>query len=167
MNDYIFGKQTLKQLSARYRISVSSVQRHLKKVRSTRIISSAKNVVVLMDATYWGRGFGVLVFKDAHRKKILWRKFIRGHETVADYQEGVAWLERKRFKIDGIVCDGLRGLLAVFSDYKVQMCQFHQVKIIQRYLTKQPALDASKELLGVIKLLAHTDKESFVGMLQQ
>jgi hypothetical protein len=86
---------------------------------------------------------------------------------VADYQEGVAWLESKGFKIEGIVCDGLRGLFAVFSDYRVQMCQFHQVKIIQRYLTKQPALDASEELLGVIKLLAHTDKESFVGMFQQ
>jgi hypothetical protein len=167
MDDYIFGKQTLKQLSVRYRISVSSVQRHLKKVRSTRVISSAKNVVVLMDTTYWGRNFGVLVFKDAYRKKILWRKFIRSHETVADYQEGVAWLESKSFKIEGIVCDGLRGLFAVFSDYKVQMCQFHQVKIVQRYLTKQPDLEASKGLLGIVKLLAHTDKESFIGMFQQ
>jgi hypothetical protein len=167
MSDYIFGKQTLKQLSTRYQISLSSVQRHLKKIRSTRIISSAKNVVVLMDTTYWGRDFGVLVFKDAHRKKILWRKFVCSHETIADYQEGIAWLEHKDFKIDGMVCDGLRGLFTVFSDYKVQMCHFHQVKIVRRYLTKQPALDASKELLDVIKLLAHTDKESFVGLFQQ
>jgi hypothetical protein len=167
MHDYIFGKQTLKQLSAHYRMSVSSIQRHLKKVRLTRMISSAKDVVVLMDTTYWGRNFGVLVFKDAHRKKILWRKFIRNHETTEDYKEGVAWLERKGFKIEGIVCDGLRGLFFVLSDYRVQMCQFHQVKIVQRYLTKRPDTDASKELLGIIKLLAHTDKDSFVGMFQQ
>jgi hypothetical protein len=47
------------------------------------------------------------------------------------------------------------------------MCHFHQVKIVRRYLTKQPALDASKELLDVIKLLAHTDKACFVELFQQ
>jgi len=75
--DYIFGKQTLAQLSEQYQISVSSVQRRLKEQKTVRIISSHKDVVVLMDTTYWGRNFGVLVFKDAHRKKILWRKFVR------------------------------------------------------------------------------------------
>jgi hypothetical protein len=58
-HDYIFGKQRLKQLSDKYRLSVSSVQRCLKGVRSTRVISSDKQVVVLMDTTYWSRSDGV------------------------------------------------------------------------------------------------------------
>jgi hypothetical protein len=119
-----------------------------------------------MDTTYWGRNFGVVVFKDSRTKKILWRKFVR-HETLSDYKEGMEWLERQGFKIEAIVCDGLRGMFQMFSKYRVQMCQFHQVKIVQRYLTKQPDLQASKELLEIVKLLAHTDKESFVGIFER
>jgi hypothetical protein len=45
------------------------------------------------------------------------------------------------------------------------MCQFHQAAIIRRYLTKNPKLTASKELMNVVKLMKETDKESFVGAL--
>lgn len=63
-----------------------------------------------MDTTYWGRNFGVVILYDCYRKKLLRRKFIYRKEIVADYIEGIEWLEQHRFKIYGIVCDGLRGL---------------------------------------------------------
>jgi hypothetical protein len=85
--------------------------------RSVRVISSEKQVVVLMDTTYWGRNFGVVVSKDAHRKKILWRKFVR-YETLAGYQEGVERLENNGFQIKGAVCDGLRGMFSLLSNTK-------------------------------------------------
>jgi hypothetical protein len=47
----------------------------------------------------------------------------------------------------------------------VQMCQFHQVAIIRRYLTKKPKLQAGKELWVHVRLLSKTDKESFAGGL--
>ena len=47
-----------------------------------------------MDTTYWGRNFGVVVLKDACTKRILWRKFVR-YETLADYKEGIDWLEHQ------------------------------------------------------------------------
>ena len=100
-NDYVFGKQTLKQLSLSYKISVRSVQRKLSQIGTVRVISSSKNVIVLMDATYWGRKFGVVVMKDSRTKKILWRKFIFRKETLLDYCEGVDWLLVNDFKIDG------------------------------------------------------------------
>jgi hypothetical protein len=43
------------------------------------------------------------------------------------------------------------------------MCQFHQVKIVKKYLTSRPELPASRELLELAKFMAHTDKESFEG----
>ena len=91
----------------------------------------------------------ISTFKDAHRKKILWRKFVR-YETLADYQEGVDWLEKNGFKINGIVCDGLREMFSLLRSYNVQMCQYHQIKIVKRYLTLQPELEASKKLLKII-----------------
>ena len=72
----------------RYGISQSTVRRKLDSIRVPRIISSFKSVVVLMDTTYWGLKFGVVVFKDRRTKRILWRKFVR-HETLSDYQEGI------------------------------------------------------------------------------
>jgi len=57
----IFGKQTVKQLSAKYKISVRTVHCRLSSVGSTRV----KDVVVLMDTIYWGRNFDVVVMKDS------------------------------------------------------------------------------------------------------
>jgi hypothetical protein len=138
------------------------VHRKLDSIRVPRIISSSKRVIILVDATYWGRNFGVVVFKDWYTKRVLWRKFIR-YETIADYQEGVEWLESHNFKIEGVVCDGLRGMFPLLSRYRVQMCQYHQLRIVQRYLTRKPELPASIELLALANLLVKTDKESFVG----
>ncbi|MEG1686210.1 MAG: hypothetical protein RR319_09775, partial [Bacteroides sp.] len=110
------------------------------------MVSKEKDVVVLMDASYWGLSFGVLAFKDAYRGKVLWRKFLDKKETVADYLEGVEWLEEHGFKIRGLVCDGLRGLAQALSHYKVQLCQFHQVKTVKKYLTSKPKTPAGIEL---------------------
>ena len=165
-HDYVFGKQTVFQLSERYDISKNTVRRKLDTVRIPHIISSSKQIVLLIDTTYWGRNFGVVVFKDWCTKRILWRKFVR-YETLSDYKEGIDWLENHRFKIEGIVCDGLRGMFTMLSNYRVQMCQYHQLRIVQRYLTRKPELPASVELLSIANLLTNTDKESFIGSFQQ
>jgi hypothetical protein len=54
----------------------------------------------------------------------------------------------------------------MFGVLPVQMCQFHQVAIVRRYLTKSPKLQASKELLKVVYMMKETDKASFVGALE-
>jgi hypothetical protein len=115
-----------------------------------------------MDTTYCGYKFGVVVLKDAGTGRILWRKFIFHKETIADYAEGVDWFVAHDFQIDGIMCDGLRGMFRIFSKYRVQMCQFHQVAIVKRYLTNKPDLDASIELLNIVKLLYNIEKEGFI-----
>lgn len=165
ITEYVDGKQTLRQLSERYGVSVRTIQRDLSCMRYVQKVSKEKQVVIQMDTTYWGRGFGLMVIKDAYRNKILWRKYVR-NETVADYIEGVRWLEDNGFKIYGIVCDGMRGLAQALRRYPVQMCQFHQIMAVKRYLAEDPELEASAELLRITKQIAHTDKESFVGMLE-
>ncbi len=162
--EYLFGKQTLKQLAVKYGVSSKTIQRKLHQYTSKRFISKDKSVVVLMDTTYWGWTFGVVAFKDIRTKKILWHKFIHKKETLLDYIEGVEWLNSHGFIIEGIVCDGLRGMFSAFSSYHIQMCQFHQISIVKRYLTKEPELAASKELLSLVKMMTRTDKESFIGL---
>jgi hypothetical protein len=118
-----------------------------------------------MDTTYWGRGFGVMLFKDALSKENLLKYYVKT-ETNALYLEGINTLISKGFEILAIVCDGRKGLFSLFNGIPVQMCQFHQTAIIRRYLTKSPKLEASKELMKVVNLMKETDKESFIGSLE-
>ena len=166
ISDYVEHKLTLKELSIKYRKSVSTIQRRLRQMRHVRVISRYKDVVVQMDTTYWGRNYGLMVIKDALRGKILWHKYFR-HETVAEYVQGVEWLEQHGFTIHGIVCDGLRGLFKALSRYRVQMCQVHQQRIVRTYLTRHPELEASRELLELSNQLTSSTKESFTSELEQ
>lgn len=47
-NDYMFGKQTINQLSKQYNISHDTIRCRLDRIRATRIISSNKNTIILM-----------------------------------------------------------------------------------------------------------------------
>jgi hypothetical protein len=87
-------------------------------------------------------------------------------ETNKLYLDGIEEIARRGIKIQSIICDGRKGLFQLFGDMPVQMCNFHQVAIIRRYLTKKPKMQASKELWELTLLLVHTDKESFTGGLQ-
>jgi transposase-like protein len=118
-----------------------------------------------MDTTYWGRNFGVMLFKDALSKENLLKYYVK-YETNALYVQGISELQEKGFKVLGIVCDGRKGLPQSFGAIPVQMCQFHQSAVIRRYLTKKPKLKAAQELLKVMDMMKKTDKESFIGALK-
>lgn len=162
ITDYVEGKQTLAQLAQRYRVSERTIQRDLEGMRFVRKISKVKDVTVQLDTTYWGRNFGLMVIKDALRNKILWHKYVR-NETISQYMEGISWLKSNGFRIYGAVIDGMRGLAQALHPIPVQMCQFHQILITRRYLTQEPELEASIELLRLVKSITEMDKESFVG----
>ncbi len=118
-----------------------------------------------MDTTYWGRRFGVMLFKDAYTKENLLKYYVKS-ETNALYQQGIDELKRNGFEVLAIVCDGRKGLFNLFGDIPIQMCQFHQVAIIRRYITKNPKLPASIELKELVAMMKMTDRESFEGGLE-
>ena len=166
ITDYIEGKQTLSQLSEKYGVSVRTISRDLEGMRYASKISKDKSVVIQMDTTYWGRNFGLMAIKDALRKKILWHRYVT-HETIADYLDGVKWLKDNGFKIYGVVIDGMRGLAQALRPYPVQLCQFHQMLTVRHYLTQEPDLEASRELLNLVNTITKTDKESFMGLFDE
>lgn len=164
--DYVEGKQTLDQLALKYGVSERTIRRDLEGMRYVQKISKYKQVTIQMDTTYWGRDFGLMVIKDALRGNILWRKYVT-HETIADYIEGVRWLEKHRFKIYGVVIDGMKGLAKALFPYPVQLCQFHQMLIVRRYITQDPEIEASAALLELVNSITRMDKESFVGVFNE
>jgi hypothetical protein len=117
-----------------------------------------------MDTTYFGRSFGVMVFKDSLSGIILFKKYVK-QETNLLYIEGLSEITRRGIRIQSVICDGRKGLLSILPDVPVQMCNFHQAAIVRRYLTKNPKMQASKELWELTLLLKCTDKESFIGGL--
>lgn len=141
-------------------MSAKTIGRDLEAMRYVQKVSKHKQVVIQMDTTYWGRNFGLMVIKDALRKRVLWRKYVK-HETIADYMEGVHWLKSKDFKIYGVVIDGMRGLAQALRPCPVQLCQFYQMLTVRHYLTQEPELDASKELLDLANRITKMDKDSF------
>jgi len=120
--------------------------------------------VLLVDTTYWGRSFGVMLFKDSYTGENLLKYYVKS-ETNALYIQGVNELISQGFEVVAIVCDGRKGLIQAFKGIPVQMCQFHQVAIIRRYITKNPKLPASIELKELVAMMKMTDKESFEGGL--
>jgi hypothetical protein len=72
------------------------------------------------------------------------------------YLSGIQEITRRGIKIQSIICDGRKGLLQLFGDIPIQMCNFHQIAIIRRYLTKKPKMQASKELWELVLILAKT-----------
>ena len=82
-----------------------------------------------MDTTYWGRGFGVMLFKDSITGENLLKYYVKT-ETNYLYKKGIEELQALGFTIVAIVCDGRKGLIQSFPTIPVQMCQFHQVAII-------------------------------------
>lgn len=117
-----------------------------------------------MDTTYFGKKFGVMVFKDGINGQVLYKQYVK-QESNKLYLLGVEEITRRGIKIQSIVCDGRKGLLGLFEDIPIQMCNFHQVAIIRRYLTKKPKMQASKDLWELTLMLKCTDKESFEGGL--
>lgn len=61
--------------------------------------------------------------------------------------------------------DGKRGLFKVFKYYPTQMCIFHQIKIVQRYITKYPRLQAGKDLQKILSKLKYTNEKNFTRAL--
>ena len=164
--DYVEGKQTLSQLALKYGVNEKTIRRDLEGMRYVQKISKYKQVTIQMDTTYWGQRFGLMVIRDATRGKVLWRKYVR-HETIADYMEGVEWLKKQGFKIYGAVIDGLKGLAKALYPYPVQLCQFHQMLTVRKYITQDPDIEASKALLDLVNNITKMDKESFIGAFEE
>ena len=119
-----------------------------------------------MDTTYFGRTFGVMVFKDSLSGKCLFKQYVK-HETNALYLFGIEEITKRGISVQAIICDGRKGLFHLFGDIPVQMCQFHQIQIVTRYLTRKPKTPAFIELRALALILTKSNKEDFKHALCQ
>jgi len=121
-------------------------------------------VVLGIDTCFYGHEFGVTVFKGLVKKiNLLWRFVtIETQETVIG---GIEELRSKGWVILCLVVDGKNLSLGEKLNIPVQMCQFHQLVIIKRYLTSDPKLLASQQLKQIAELLPRTTGNKFRVLL--
>ena len=154
-------------MASEYKRSISWVQKQIFEYEPTYKIHNARAVNLVCDATFYGKRkdkLGTLVFKDSITKEILTWKHIQS-ETIKDYKYLLTELVHLGYTINSITIDGKRGLYKAFEDYPVQMCHFHQKRIIQRYITKHPKLQASKDLQKILLRLTSTNETIFTKKL--
>jgi transcriptional regulator with XRE-family HTH domain len=160
-NAYLQEKQTISELSERFGMSVSTIKRRLQGIRREWVQPSLSGEgFVHLDVTYWGRSFGVLLALDSQTGIPLYMAFVRS-ETVKDYVDAVSNMEERDYSIRGLIIDGKQSLFRTFSEYRVQMCQFHMQQIVRRYLTLSPRMLASRELKELVGRLHKADEADF------
>ena len=160
-NAYLQEKQTISELSERFGMSVSTIKRRLQGIRCEWVQPSLSGEgFVHLDVTYWGRSFGVLLALDSQTGIPLYMAFVRS-ETVKDYVDAVSSMEERDYSIRGLIIDGKQSLFRTFSEYRVQMCQFHMQQIVRRYLTLSPRMLASRELKELVGRLHKADEADF------
>ena len=140
--------------------------RHLKKVQIETHFIAPEAANVIMDTTYFGRTFGVMVLFDSISGKALSVSEAK-YETNTLYAQAIGRLKAKGIEIQSIVCDGRRGLAQMFPDIPVQLCQFHQVKTVSRYLTRNPKTEAGRALWRLALTLKNSSKTEFESGLQK
>ena len=121
-------------------------------------------VVVVVDTTFFRRTFGVAVIRSPHLKKNLaWLE--TKTETALTYHELRWQIEKKGFEIQAAVIDGKPGLIEVFRDVPIQMCQFHQIAITTRYLTTKPKLLAGQTLRHISLCITKSNQDEMQKLL--
>jgi len=166
-NEYIFGRQTAKILGGKYHRSRKWVLQQLKEVNdddSNIIDIIPRSIVVVADATFFSRSDGMLIFREPNLKQnLIWKEIYV--ETAGQYEQLKLDLESKGFAIKAVVLDGRSGIRDAFRGIPAQMCQFHQVAIIRRYLTSRPKLEAAQELMIIARQLTKSNEKYFFDLL--
>lgn len=165
----MFGKQTLKQLEARYKKSYKTIRKYFDRHNPVlgEIITFRGPVNLVLDATFFSRSNGVLICR-AKKKNLYWKE-IDG-EKICYYREVLTDLITAGFKFRSFTIDGRRGvrelLLQMFPKTPIQLCHFHQSQTVTRYLSKKPKLEAGKELRRLALTLKHTTERKFEHKLR-
>ena len=120
----------------------------------------------MIDATYWGKDFGVVVFKDAISGKFIWWHFINGKEKLEHYKLGFEWCLEQGYIIKGVVSDGFKGLAKSLRSVPFQICGVHIQRAVMKKLTRKPKSIAGMELLTLSKELCKLGSSDFKAELE-
>jgi hypothetical protein len=163
-NEYVWKKQNLKQLATDSGRSTKWVRKRLDETIIIKKEIVPQKTVVIPDTTFFGKTYGVCVFRSPELHKNLWWTEV-AKEVMATYYYGRKMLEDKGWVFTAAVVDGRRGMTTVFKDIPVQICQFHQMKTVTKYITRRPETLAGQELRRIMLHLPRSNEKEFTKLL--
>ena len=131
------------------------------------------------DATFFGRGYGLLVYR-AGGRNIHWQEI--ESETMVAIEQGLLHLHAEGWRFSSFTIDGRRGVVQllehVFPGTPIQLCLYHQKATVRRYTTTRPKTECGKAIrelmaemitLGEPHFLArlHTIKHTYRDFLKE
>ena len=174
-NLYVNEKRILTSLAREQHVTVRTIQNridaHLDKIFITNLEKQKQlqpgPVVLVVDTMYYaGRSRGVMVARDVHRCRTIGRRYVRS-ENLTDLSHLINGLMKAGWEIQALVVDGRRGVFQLFPHLPIQMCQFHQMQIVTRYLTTRPVREEAKELRQIALQIPTLTEVQYTQLLQQ
>ena len=168
-HDYVFGKQTIRELSETYKLDRRTVKKHLDNYEEPEKVHNPRPVHLVVDTLYFGKRYdswGVIVFRDYHEKENLYW-CVCDTETTTVYLQGRQYLEELGYTILSVTGDGFGGIQQAFIGIPYQMCRVHMERIVIRNITMNPQTKAGVVLLALTKTLFETNEETFSRRLNQ
>ena len=118
----------------------------------------AKPINLLIDATFFGREYGFLVFHNC--QKVIYFKEVKT-ESIKDFREGVMALKAANYRILSVTIDGRRGYINNIKSFLERFpfkCAFIIKKaIVRRYITDKPRSQCGKDLKELMHLLCKSE----------
>ena len=164
--DYIFHKQTIRELSDTYNIDRRIVRKHLDEYIAPEKVHNPRAVHLLVDATYFGERkegllWCVLVARDGITHEDLYWLFADS-ETTYGYSIVREKLEELGYNILSVTGDGFGGIKSAFFGISYQMCHVHMERIVTKGTTQNPKTEEGQVLLALVRTLHQkTDSHTF------
>jgi hypothetical protein len=155
--EYVFHKQTLRELSLSYNKDKRVLQKQLDTYVVPNKIHQPRAVYIMVDALRFGsrdtnNEWCIVVFRDNQTKENIWWGYSTS-EDRAIYQTGKDVLLSFGYTILGVTGDGFSGIRSVFKGIPFQMCHVHMERLVVSGTTRNPLLEAGQVLLALTRSL--------------
>ncbi|MBI2463397.1 hypothetical protein HYV57_00375, partial [Candidatus Peregrinibacteria bacterium] len=115
-----------------------------------------------------GRGYGILMSRNLE-KVLVWREI--GSESIREYEYLLMQLNAMEYRFSAFVIDGRRGVIQLlmhkYPGIPIQMCQFHQIQIVKRYIPGKAKTEAARDLRKITLNLTKTYEAEFTRDLDE
>jgi len=111
-----------------------------------------------------GSNLGKYVFRTSNNETIFIKDITTENLTVLE--ECLKHIETNlNYKFQSFTIDGRKGVIQLlerlYPNIPIQLCQFHQIKTIKNYTTKNPKTNCGKELKDLALSISKANKEEF------
>ncbi|PIR56981.1 MAG: hypothetical protein COU72_03345 [Parcubacteria group bacterium CG10_big_fil_rev_8_21_14_0_10_41_35] len=162
--DYTIHKQTYAELSEKYGKSAKTLRKYFDKFAGAtgEVSECTEPCVLIMDATFFGRSYGILIARNL-KKVLYWQEI--ASESIREYELCLNQLEAMGYYFNAFVVDGRTGvrqmLMRRYPGIPIQLCQFHQIQIVKRYIPRRAKTEAAGKLRQIALGLTKSHETAF------